>query len=75
MFLAVTAANATLEATKRQHDRKLRRKLFEIEDLHAQILELQAQGTAKNEQLEELRNTLVRDQESFVAELAARDEV
>ncbi|WP_090159183.1 tetratricopeptide repeat protein [Loktanella sp. DSM 29012] len=74
VLVALAASNATLEATRRQSDRALRRKLFEIEDLQARIEELMVGDTAAAQQIETLRNQLAEQQQRFIDELAAQDE-
>lgn len=75
VFAALAASNATLEATKRQSDRALRRKLFEIEDLQLQINELEEESVTTADEIEALRNQLATEQQRFVEELTARDRV
>lgn len=72
---ALAASNATLEATKRQSDRALRRQLFEIDDLRAEIADLAAGGGAAAQQIEVLRNTLAEEQQRFIDILSERDRV
>ena len=71
---ALATSNATLEATKRRSDRALRRKLFEIEDLQAEIADLEAEGATTVSELNTLRDRLAAEQQRFVDELAERDQ-
>ncbi len=72
---ALAASSATLEATKRQSDRALRRQLFQIEDLRAEIAELERGTTVASEQIEMLRNDLAVQEQRYVDALAERDRV
>ncbi|MEP3340680.1 MAG: tetratricopeptide repeat protein [Hyphomicrobiales bacterium] len=75
VLAAVAAAEATREAMDRQNDRALRRKLFELEDLRAEIFELKAEGSSASAEIEDLRNALAVQQAQFVEDLETRDRV
>ncbi|MEM7212891.1 MAG: hypothetical protein AAF479_13535 [Pseudomonadota bacterium] len=62
-------------ALVRRNDRALRRQLFEIEDLRAEIAELERGTTTSSEQIEMLRNELALQEKRYVDELAERDRV
>jgi|GEM_PF-3560053 len=70
---ALAASNATLEAVRRQSDRELRLRLFEIEELQDQIEELVQSSDSAQGEVASLRDELALEQKRFVETLANID--